>query len=123
VAWNDGDGWATGGGISDVYNVPRWQDVLLPANVNGTGQLGRGVPDVAGNADNASGYIILVDGHWVPVGGTSAVAPLYAGLVALINQGLGQPVPALLQKLYGLSAAHGQGRRRPSGRRRWLVPP
>jgi kumamolisin len=104
VAWNDGDGWATGGGISDVYPQPRWQLVTLPPNVNGTGQPGRGVPDIAGNADNASGYIILVDGHWVPVGGTSAVAPLYAGLVALINQALGQPVQALLQKLYGMSA-------------------
>jgi len=105
VVWNDGDGWATGGGISDVYKVPRWQDVTLPANVNGTGQPGRGVPDVAGNADNASGYIVLFDGHWEPVGGTSAVAPLYAGLVALINQALGQPVQALPQKLYGMSAA------------------
>jgi kumamolisin len=105
VVWNDGDGWATGGGISDVYPQPRWQDITLPPNVNGTGQPGRGVPDIAGNADNASGYIILVDGRWVPVGGTSAVAPLYAGLVALINQALGQPVQALLQKLYGMSTA------------------
>jgi len=105
VVWNDGDGWATGGGISDVYPQPRWQDITLPPNVNGTGQPGRGVPDIAGNADNASGYIVLVDGHWVPVGGTSAVAPLYAGLVALINQALGQPVQALLQKLYGMSTA------------------
>jgi kumamolisin len=104
VVWNDGDGWATGGGISDVYPQPRWQLVTLPPNVNGTGQPGRGVPDIAGNADNASGYIILVDGHWEPVGGTSAVAPLYAGLVTLINQALGQPVQALLQKLYGMSA-------------------
>jgi kumamolisin len=105
VVWNDGDGWATGGGISDVFTQPRWQLVTLPANVNGTGQPGRGVPDVAGNADNASGYIVLVDGHWIPVGGTSAVAPLYAGLTALINQALGQPVQALLQKLYGMSTA------------------
>jgi kumamolisin len=104
VAWNDGDGWATGGGISDVYPQPTWQDVTLPANVNGTGQPGRGVPDVAGNADNASGYIILVGGQWVPIGGTSAVAPLYAGLTALLNQALGQPVNGLLQTLYRLAA-------------------
>lgn len=104
VAWNDGDGWATGGGISDVYPPQDWQDVTLPATVNGTGQAGRGVPDVAGNADNASGYIILVGGQWVPIGGTSAVAPLYAGLMALVNQALGQPVNGLLQTLYRLAA-------------------
>ena len=104
VAWNDGDGWATGGGISDVYPQQDWQDVTLPATVNGTGQPGRGVPDVAGNADNASGYIILVDGRWVPVGGTSAVAPLYAGLTALVNQALGQPVHGLLRTLYRVAA-------------------
>jgi kumamolisin len=104
VAWNDGDGWATGGGISDVYPPQDWQDVTFPATVNGTGQAGRGVPDVAGNADNASGYIILVGGQWVPIGGTSAVAPLYAGLMALVNQALGQPVNGLLQTLYRLAA-------------------
>ncbi len=105
VVWNDGDGWATGGGISDIYPQPRWQDVPLPPSVNGNGHPGRGVPDVAGNADNASGYIVLFDGHWEPVGGTSAVAPLYAGLTALINQALGHPVQALLQTLYAMSAA------------------
>jgi kumamolisin len=59
---------------------------------------------VAGNADNASGYIILVGGQWVPIGGTSAVAPLYAGLTALVNQGLGHPIHALLATLYTLAA-------------------
>jgi kumamolisin len=100
VAWNDGDGWATGGGISDCYQPPDWQKVTLPANVNGTGKPGRGVPDVAGNADIASGYIVLVDGKWTPTGGTSAVAPLYAGLTALLNQGLGHRAGALLPTLY-----------------------
>jgi kumamolisin len=104
VVWNDGDGWATGGGISAVYAPPDWQNVPLPATVNGTGQPGRGVPDVAGNADNASGYIILVGGQWVPIGGTSAVAPLYAGLTALLNHALGQSAHGLLQTLYSLAA-------------------
>jgi kumamolisin len=104
VVWNDGDGWATGGGISVVYPPPPWQNVTLPPNVNGDGQPGRGVPDVAGNADNASGYIVLFDGHWEPVGGTSAVAPLYAGLTALLNQALGHPVHGLLQTLYAIAA-------------------
>ncbi len=63
------------------------------------------MPDIAGNADIASGYITLADGQWGPVGGTSAVAPLYAGLVALLNQALGHPVKDLLPTLYALSAA------------------
>jgi kumamolisin len=105
VAWNDGNGWATGGGISDVYSQPPWQGMPLPANLNGTGQPGRGVPDIAGNADIASGYITLADGQWGPTGGTSAVAPLYAGLVALLNQALGHPVGNLLQALYTMPAA------------------
>jgi kumamolisin len=56
----------------------------LPAGFNG-----RGVPDVAGDADPQSGYQVLVDGMSTVIGGTSAVAPLYAGLVALINQDIG----------------------------------
>jgi kumamolisin len=102
VAWNDGAGWATGGGISDVYDRPPWQDVMLPASLSPTGQPGRGVPDVAGNADNASGYVVLADGSWRTVGGTSAVAPLYAGLIALVNQALGHAVGPLLPALYAM---------------------
>jgi kumamolisin len=106
VTWNDADGWATGGGISAAFPVPAYQQgVDLPANLNETGTPGRGVPDVAGNADNRSGYIILADGKWSPVGGTSAVAPLYAGLAALLNQALGRPVGLLLPDLYAIPAA------------------
>lgn len=102
IVWNDGDGWATGGGISDAFPVPSWQTVTLPGNLNKTGKPGRGVPDVAGNADITSGYIVLVDGKYSPVGGTSAVAPLYAALTALVNEALGHPVGDLLPKLYGM---------------------
>jgi kumamolisin len=104
TVWNDGDGWATGGGISDIFPVPAWQNVPLPANVNGSGA-GRGVPDVAGNADVTTGYLVLVDGQWAPVGGTSAVAPLYAGLVACLNQAKGAPVGELCPRLYPALAA------------------
>jgi kumamolisin len=105
AAWNDEDGWATGGGISDAFPVPSWQTVPLPANLNGTGKAGRGVPDVAGNADITSGYIVLVDGKYSPVGGTSAVAPLYAALTVLLNEALGSRVGELLPKLYATPAA------------------
>jgi kumamolisin len=78
---------ATGGGISDVFAVPAWQShLVLPASANAGSGPGRGVPDVAGDADPASGYRILVDGQVLVMGGTSAVAPLWAGLIALVNQ-------------------------------------
>jgi kumamolisin len=102
TVWNNGDGWATGGGVSRTFPAPPWQTVKLPANLDGTGRPGRGVPDVAGNADIATGYLTLVHGTWAPNGGTSAVAPLYAGLVALLNEALGRPVGALAPLLYGI---------------------
>jgi len=56
------------------------------------GKVGRGVPDVAGNADPKTGYKVRIDGVDTVYGGTSAVAPLWAGLFALINEGLGRSV-------------------------------
>jgi len=53
---------------------------------------GRGVPDIAANADPVTGYEVLVDGQRFTIGGTSAVAPLLAGLVAILNQQLGKPI-------------------------------
>ena len=83
TAWNDGSqGGATGGGYSTHFNRPDWQ--------GGNHQTGRGVPDVAGDADPVTGYKITVNGQDVVVGGTSAVAPLWAGLFALINQSAGR---------------------------------
>lgn len=106
VVWNDSDGWATGGGISQVFPVPAYQaHVTLPAALS-HGHAGRGVPDVAANADITTGYICLVNGKLVPIGGTSAVAPLYAGLTALLAQGLGHPVGDLTAALYGLASGH-----------------
>jgi kumamolisin len=108
VAWNDHDGWATGGGVSDVFAVPTWQaSANVPPSVNSGGRRGRGLPDVAGNADSATGYIVVVDGSTTVVGGTSAVAPLYAGLVALLNSALGHPVGELSVSLYSAATASG----------------
>jgi kumamolisin len=90
TAWNDGmDGGATGGGVSTVFAVPSWQADLQFQTVDGTPQKSsfRIVPDVAGNADPRTGYEIFA-GEDNPegevVGGTSAVAPLWAGLIALV---------------------------------------
>ena len=94
TVWNElpNEG-ATGGGISDVFPLPTYQDgVGVPPSANPGGKVGRGVPDVAGDADPTTGYDTLVDGQSGVIGGTSAVAPLWAGLLALVNQSLGRPV-------------------------------
>ncbi|HJU13254.1 MAG TPA: S53 family peptidase [Candidatus Nitrosotalea sp.] len=102
VVWNDLPfGGATGGGISDVFDLPQWQaGANVPPSKNPGGRIGRGVPDVAGDADPVTGYDVLVDGKNAVIGGTSAVAPLYAGLVATMNQGLGHSVGYLNPLLY-----------------------
>ena len=98
-------GGATGGGISSVFPVPAFQNgVHLPPSLNPGAGPGRGVPDISGNADPQSGYQVLVDGQPGVVGGTSAVAPLWAALIALLNQGLGKSVGFLTPQLYQLPA-------------------
>ena len=91
VVWNDHNNiFGTGGGISDFFPVPDFQQSAnLPVSVN-DGQRRRGVPDIAADAALASGYLIVLRGSPWQVGGTSAVAPLWAGLTALINQAAGE---------------------------------
>ncbi|WP_036166414.1 protease pro-enzyme activation domain-containing protein [Massilia sp. 9096] len=99
---------ATGGGVSDVFGLPGWQkDAHVPASVNAGAHVGRGVPDVAGNASPATGYQVCVDYLSFVVGGTSAVSPLWAGLAARLNQALGRPVGFLNPLLYGPVAGSG----------------
>ncbi|MDE2277890.1 MAG: S8/S53 family peptidase [Burkholderiales bacterium] len=106
VVWNEGSNSATGGGISAFFALPGYQaQALVPAGPGN--KPGRGVPDVAGDADPASGYQVRVDGQNLVIGGTSAVAPLWAGLVALMNQKLTQPVGFLNPLLYGSLAGKG----------------
>jgi kumamolisin len=106
-AWGgSGTNGATGGGVSEVFPRPDWQaSARVPRSPNEGEFEGRGVPDVAANADPATGYRIRVDGSEGLFGGTSAVAPLLAGLVALINQRLGGRVGYLNPALYGIGAA------------------
>jgi kumamolisin len=102
VVWNDGpSGGASGGGVSSVFPLPSWQSqAKVPPSVNPGNYVGRGVPDVAGDADPDTGYQVLSDGQNYVVGGTSAVAPLWAGLIARINQKLGKPVGYLNPLIY-----------------------
>jgi kumamolisin len=109
TVWNELalGGGATGGGISDVFPLPDYQkNASIPPSVNDK-QVRRGVPDVSGDADPETGYQIFVDGQKSVIGGTSAVAPLMAGLVARLNQQAGQPIGFLNPVLYQQAEAAG----------------
>jgi len=103
VVWNEianGEG-STGGGISAIFAKPDYQaDAKVPPSVNPGNFAGRGSPDVSGDADPETGYDVYVDGQATVIGGTSAVAPLWAGLIARINQMLGKSVGFLNPTLY-----------------------
>ncbi len=104
VVWNNGRGGATGGGVSQIFPCPIYQKKvnICPHSVNPGAGTGRGVPDVAGLADlTYTGYIIQVGNNPLSIsGGTSAATPLWAALVALINQKLGGQVGFLNSFIY-----------------------
>ena len=96
------DNGSTGGGISSVFPRPAYQDALVyPV----PGKTGRMVPDIAGDADPNTGYNVIVDGRYFPIGGTSAVAPLMAAMVCLLNEALKTKVGFLNPKLYAVPQA------------------
>jgi kumamolisin len=108
VVWNDPDDGATGGGVSDVFPLPAYQqNAGVPPAADSTENIGRGVPDVAADADPDTGYSVRIDGEDTVLGGTSAVAPLWAGLIACLNQALGKPVGFLNPVIYGFTASAG----------------
>ncbi len=103
VVWNElaSQEGATGGGISQLNPRPTYQSNLrVPSAAKSGGVAGRALPDVAGDADPTTGFTTLVDGQTQVTGGTSAVAPLWAGLIALINQGIGARVGFFNPLLY-----------------------
>jgi kumamolisin len=106
VVWNElaiGEG-ATGGGVSTLFPLPTWQQgSKVPAPTTAAG--GRGTPDVAGDADPSTGYEVRVDGQTMVIGGTSAVAPLWAGLIALANQQNGVAAGFVNPALYAAGAS------------------
>jgi kumamolisin len=102
TVWNDGPAGpgAGGGGVSNFFPKPAYQaGVTVPHSP--TGFIGRGLPDISGNADPITGYNIVVGGQRQVIGGTSAVAPLFAGLTALLNEAAAPRKVGLIQpKLY-----------------------
>jgi kumamolisin len=106
TVWNDGtNGGATGGGVSDTFARPAWQaHAGVPVRVGGTTS-GRGVPDVAADADPVTGYRVYVDGQAQVIGGTSAVAPLWAALACRLAQAAGGKLGLLQPVLYAHASA------------------
>src|SRR6266568_3870911 len=107
VVWNEtaANEGAGGGGVSDEFALPSWQaNAGVPARAGrssgSSGSGGRGVPDVAGNADPVTGYQIYSGGQAQVVGGTSAVAPLWAALVSRLAEATGQRFGLIQPTLY-----------------------
>jgi kumamolisin len=105
TVWNNSPaGGSTGGGVSDTFSLPTWQRTAgVPQRPSGG--RGRGVPDVAAVADPRTGYQVYVDGEALVIGGTSAVAPLWAALSARLSQALGRRLGLLNPQLYAGIAA------------------
>ncbi len=104
------EAWSgSGGGFSRFYKTPDYQQGLPAADQQ---QLKgrRGVPDVAGAADPSTGLVIYQAGQWTMVGGTSAAAPLWAGIVALANQMAGHALGFITPTLYKLGASSSYAR-------------
>ncbi|HEY4011507.1 MAG TPA: S53 family peptidase [Acidobacteriaceae bacterium] len=106
TVWNElsANEGATGGGVSTLFALPTWQaNSKVPAPTTKAG--GRGLPDVAGDADPSTGYTVRVDGETTTIGGTSAVAPLWAGLIALANAANGESAGFVNPALYAAPTA------------------
>lgn len=94
TAWRNDTG-ASGGGTSALCARPHWQGRSRRAS-----HVGRQVPDVSANADPKSPYRVYVNGAWHVGAGTSAAAPMWAGLIARLNQLRGEPIGLLTPALY-----------------------
>jgi MYXO-CTERM domain-containing protein len=111
LPWNESGGqpggsglWAGSGGASKLYAKPSWQTGLTPADGH------RDLPDVSLAAASKEGYIVIQDGQWGVVGGTSASSPAFAGLMALIVQKTGQSQGNANPRFYALAQAqYGSG--------------
>ena len=110
VVWNDGPGGgATGGGVSSHFPKPAWQETVnVPTDSQG--HIGRGIPDAAVSASPKSGFDVFIAGQKMVLGGTAGASPFWAGLIALINQGLGHNIgyinPVLYTRLGPSGALH-----------------
>ncbi len=103
VAWSTDIGMSSGGGISNAFDLPDWQKGHGVPEAQ-SGFVGRGVPDVAADADPIAHCLVYAGDEWGPAAGTSAAAPLWAALIARLNESLDAPVGYLNPLLYRLTA-------------------
>ena len=105
TVWNESatNEGATGGGVSTYFPVPTWQNGLIAET---TPLVMRGVPDISGVADPVTGYSVRVDHADQVIGGTSAVAPQWAALTAVLSESLGRKAGFFLPLLYANAAAN-----------------
>jgi subtilase family serine protease len=103
--WNDGFG-ASGGGMSILFPEPDYQSNNVPKSINRTLHNYRGVPDVAYNAGVVGGVLVAWavngPGAFYLVGGTSAGAPQWSGIIADLDQAQGRPLGFINRQLYQL---------------------
>jgi kumamolisin len=99
VVWNSGD-FGTGGGVSAIFPLPDWQQRGADVPPRKNGGSGRGIPDVVANADPQTGYKLFINGAATVLGGTAMAAPFWAGLIALLDQGLPHDVGYINPRLY-----------------------
>jgi len=110
TAWNDapqGIAFAGGGGVSVLFDRPRYQ-AALPAATRQALHMQRGIPDVSFNAGIVGGVLVylgfLGDPQFFIMGGTSAGAAQWAGVIADLNQAVGRSLGFLNNRLYSLGA-------------------
>lgn len=109
VAWNESGTHgilAGGGGVSTIFPTPFWQvgagvPTADPANPS---QHHRYVPDVSLAAGLHDGYLVVINGNLFPVSGTSAAAPSFAGILAMVNQLTNQANGNPSPQIYSLAA-------------------
>lgn len=99
TVWNSRRGFATGGGVSEIFDRPQWQ-LGLPVPPRANGKPGRGIPDIVASASPENGFAIVVAGKINEVGGPSASVPMIDALVADIDQALGYRVGYFNPQLY-----------------------
>ena len=112
IVWNEytpGRQVGTGGGFSTKVSLPAYQQRATEQYLAQHPQYdkydklkGKGIPDVSANASDATGYTILFEGKWMKIGGTSLATPLWAALIARINQNLGYNLGFINPQLYEL---------------------
>jgi kumamolisin len=98
TAWNERNA-EPGKAISDVFALPDWQRGVSSTPTKSPNN-GRAVPDVSAHANPDSGYRIFLHGSEIVMGGTTTSTALWAGLIALLNQGVGRNLGLVNPLLY-----------------------